>query len=78
MTIKGSLSVSNIIGTVNSARGVSNCFTILNEEGEGWELCAENSDEKQAWVCGVSASIGKPCSQEQEEGRVVMELKKEI
>jgi len=56
--VKGSLAVKNIHGTKNNNRQEQYCFDVMNSEDDEWVVCAENSEEQQAWICGISETIG--------------------
>lgn len=61
MVVLGAIAVSNIQGTNPSSIG-SNCFHIHNLEKDQWDLCASNEKEKEAWICAISQSLGRPCT----------------
>lgn len=61
MIVLGAISVKNIQGTTPSSIG-PNCFHISSLQNDKWDLCGSNETEKQAWVCAISRSLGKTCS----------------
>ena len=47
----------------------TNCFKVVNKEGDKWNLCAKDDKESQAWVCAVMEAMGNPCTKEQIKGQ---------
>jgi len=60
LVVLGSIDLNNVNFPQDSEEGPT-CFTLLEQEKDEWDLCADSADDKQAWMCAINGLLGAPC-----------------
>ena len=60
MNVLGVVTVKNIIDSfpATDMRSEKNCFRIKDRELRAWNLCAENIDQRNEWICKIKEMLG--------------------
>lgn len=63
MVVLGAIAIHNIVAT---AGGSASCFSVVDDENDGWTLCTFDEGPTSDWICPISEILGLPCPEEEE------------
>jgi len=58
MVVLGAIAIHNIVAT---AGGAASCFSVVDDENDGWTLCTFDDAPTSDWICPISEVLGLPC-----------------
>jgi len=56
--VLGAIAIHNIKATKG---GAASCFSVVDEENDGWTLCTIDDEPTSDWICPISTVLGLPC-----------------